>query len=232
MKKLIMIAALAVPCVAVAEKNWHGEGDLAYSKSSGNSTNESLFANLKLVYERDRWTHTGQIEAQNSSEDDARSAEYYGARAKSDFALNDTNYLFAGGRYLDDRFSGYEYQARVSTGVGAHIIATEVATFDLEGGVGYRRSKEQETGETLNEAVLIVASKYYRTITETTEFQSDFLAEAGQDNTYLEAVVGVRVKINSRLGLKVGYTVKHNTDVPVDTKNTDTYTTVGLNYHF
>jgi putative salt-induced outer membrane protein len=231
MKKLICLLAL-LPGLAMAEKNWHGEGDLAYSKASGNTNNESLYSKLKLIYEYQRWTHTGQIEAQNSSEDDTRSAEAYGARLKSDFALDETYYVFAGGRYEDDRFSGYEYQARISSGLGAHIIDTDAAAFDLEGGVGYRRSEEQDTDEVHNEAVAIVSSKYYRTLTETTQFQSDFLSEIGQDNTYLELVLGIKVKINDHLALKVSYTAEHNTDVPDDTKNTDTYTAVGLTYSF
>ena len=238
MKKLIMAGLVAlIPAAAVqasseSGKAWHGEGDLGYNKASGNSSSEALLAKLKLVYERARWTHSGQIEAINTSENDARSAESYTLRAKSDYAISDTYYGFGAFRYEDNRFSGYEYQASLTGGLGMHVIKTDVAQFDIEGGLGYRKSEVMDTGETFDEAILIGAARYYRTITETTRFESDVNVESGQDNTYVESVVGVKVKINASLALKVAYTVKHNTDVPNDTKNTDTLTSVGLNYSF
>jgi putative salt-induced outer membrane protein len=229
---LLILTAGAVQ----AERAWHGEGDFAYNKASGNTDTEVLMAELEIVYQRDRWTHTGGIEALNSSEDGERSAESYTLREKSDFALSDRRYVFGAGRYRDDRFSGYEYQASLRTGMGVHLIKSDRTILDLEGGVGYRRSKEhatdQEAGDTLNEAILTAAAVYQYQLTETTRFESDFSMESGQDNTYLEGEVAVKVKINSRLALKVGYKAEHNTDVPEGTEKTDTFTSVGLNYSF
>lgn len=232
MKKLILTGLILVSPLAVAQKAWHGEGDLAYNLTTGNSDSETLLAKLQLVYERGRWTHTGQFEAVNTSEDDSRSAEAYILREQSDFAISESTYAFGGFRYEDNRFSGYEYQASVKTGLGKHLIDDGVTEFDIEGGLGYRRSEEQDTGETFNEVIAIAAAKYHRQLTETTRFESDFLSESGQDNAYLELVLGVKVKINASLALKVGYTVKHNTDVPADREKTDTLTSVGLNYSF
>lgn len=232
MKQLLITGLLAVTPLAYAEKNWHGEGDLAYNRASGNSSSEALLTKLKLVYEQQRWTHTGQIEAINTSEDDERSAEAYTLRAKSDYAISETLYGFGAFRYEDNRFSGYEYQSSLTGGVGVHLIDDEITQFNVEGGLGYRQSEESGTGETFDEAIAIGAVKYYRVLTETTRFESDLNTEAGQDNTYIEGVFGVKVKINSRLAMKVAYTVKHNTDVPADTKNTDTLTSVGISYSF
>lgn len=236
MKKLLIAGMVAIAPMAFAEvdaeKNWHGEGDLAYNKASGNSESEALLTKLKLVYEQKRWTHTGQVEAINTSENDERSAESYVLKAKSDFAISEANYAFGTGRYEDNRFSGYEYQTSLAVGLGRHIIDTDVAKFDLEAGVGYRISEEQDTGEQLNETIVIGSARYHRVLTETTRFESDLNVESGKDNTYAEAVVGLKVKINSRLALKVAYTAKHNTDVPAGTENTDTLTSVGLNYNF
>src|SRR5690606_30546701 len=106
------------------------------------------------------------------------------------------------------------------------------ALFDLEAGAGYRRSEEQDTGETFNEPVLLRASKYHRELTETTRPEKDLTVATGADNTYGEAMFGLPVKITARLGLKVRQTAQHNTDVPDDTNNTDTPTSVGLNYSF
>jgi putative salt-induced outer membrane protein len=215
-----------------SNKDWRGEGDLAYNKASGNSSSEALLANLQIVYEQNRWTHTGSIEAVNTSEDDTRSGESYTLKLKSDYDISDTTYGFGRFRYEDNRFSGYEYQTSLTSGLGRHLINDGTTVFDIEGGVGYRYSEEAFTGETSGEAIAIGLARYHRQLTETTKFETDLSVESGADNTFIESVTGIKVKINSSLALKVAYTVKHNTDVPDDTKKTDTLTSVGLNYSF
>ncbi len=238
MKKILPIALLGLsplinPASALAEENaWSGEGDLAYSKASGNSSSESLLAKLMIAYTQERWTHTGRIEALNASENDRRSAESYTLRGKTEYDISERYYGFGNGRYQDNRFSGYEYQASLSAGVGAHLIATETTVWDIEGGAGYRRSEEQDTNETFNEAILTVGSTFQRRLTETTRLESTLGVESGADNTFVEGVVSLRVAINAQLALRVAYSVKHNTDVPDDSRNTDTLTSVGLTYSF
>ncbi len=235
MKKLVTATLLLTSPLALGETTpepWGGEGDLAYSRSSGNTDNQSLLAKLKLIYRQNDWVHTGQMEAVNSSEDGTRSAESYTLRYQSDYSITETWYAFGKGRYEDNRFSGYEYRATLAGGIGAHLIDDDVTTFNLEGGVGYRHSKEQNTGVTSDEAVIIGHAHYARVLTETTRFESNVDVESGADNTYIDGEMAVRVKINARLGLKVAYSVEHNTDVPVGTEKTDTLTSVGLNYSF
>lgn len=237
MKKMLPLILLSLsPLVFAADETgdspWSGEGDLAFSKSSGNSENETLLAKLMLSYKRDRWTHVGNIEAINASEDETRSAEAYTVRGKSSFEFGERYYGFGNGRYEDNRFSGYEYQASFTGGLGMHVIDTERTRWDVETGAGYRRSEEQDTGATFNEAIFRAASIYQHQLTETTRLENTLGVESGADNTFAEGMIGLRVSINSRLGLRVTYTVKHNTDVPVDSKNTDTLTSVGLTYSF
>jgi putative salt-induced outer membrane protein len=229
---LVSTTTLAQNPAPAKTRSWHGEGDLAYNKASGNSSSEALLAKLQIVYKRDRWTHTGQLEALNTSEDDVRSGESYGLKAKSDYAFAETLYGFGRFRYEENRFSGYEYQSSLTSGLGKHLIDDGTTVFDIEGGVGYRYSEEAMTGETSGKPVAIGLIRYHRKLTATTRFETDLSVESGSDNTFVESVSGLKVKINSSLSLKLAYTVKHNTDVPNDTKNSDTFTSVGLNYSF
>lgn len=226
------LVVLSLPALAEEESPWSGEGDIGFNKTSGNTETESLLAKLKVVYSKERWVHTAELGAINSSDDGARTAESYEGKWKSDYSYSDTYYAFASTRYEDNRFSGYEYQSTTALGVGAHLIASERTILDVEGGVGYRASEEQGTGETLDEGVLLGSLIYQFQLTDTTRFESDFNVEAGQDNTYLVSNLALKVKINAALALKLGYQVKHNTDVPVGTDKTDTLTSISLNYSF
>ncbi len=217
---------------SVLAQEWSGEGDLGYSRSSGNSNNETLRAKLALKRTKDRWTHGAELEAVNSSSDDERTAEYYVGRWETEYALDDRWYLVGNLRYEDNRFSGYEYQASGTGGIGYHLIMTERTQLDLEGGFGYRRSEEQDTGETLDELVAMGEINYRVTLTDTTSLGWDVLTLAGADNTYVESDTGVRFRINSALALRLSHIIKHNTDVPAGTKNTDRLTGVSLVYSF
>ena len=57
-----------------------------------------------------------------------------------------------------------------------------------------------------------------------------FLVETGSDNTYLQNDLGLEVSISGALAMRVGYQVRHNTDVPAGIEKTDTLTTIGLIY--
>ena len=58
------------------------------------------------------------------------------------------------------------------------------------------------------------------------------LVEAGSNNTFLQNDTGLAVSMNDRLALKVGYQVRHNSDVTPGTKKTDTLLTTNLVFKF
>jgi len=232
MKFLLATLLLTLPLAAMADSTWSGEGDLGFNKSTGNTQSESLVSNLKVIYEVNRWTHTGQIEAVNTSDTGERTAESYVARLSDDFAISEKYYAFGNSRYEETRFSGYDYQASLAAGLGIHFINTDTTVFNLAGGPGYRRSKEEGTGITTEEGIFQVTAKFYSQLTDTTRFESDFAVESGAENVRSEAALALKVRMNSHLALKLGYLVKNNSDVPADAGHTDTLTSVALNYSF
>jgi putative salt-induced outer membrane protein len=58
------------------------------------------------------------------------------------------------------------------------------------------------------------------------------LVEAGSDNTFYQNDAGLVVNMNKTLALKLGYQVRHNTDVSPGTKKTDQLMTTNLVYNF
>ena len=98
--------------------------------------------------------------------------------------------------------------------------------------MGYRTSELRDNGGTENEPVATASITYNRDLTETTVLESTWSAESGSDNTYLEGGVALILSMTEALGIKLSYTVKHNTVVPAGSKNTDRFTTVSLNYKF
>jgi putative salt-induced outer membrane protein len=95
--------------------DWTAKGELGASFASGNSENESANAALEVKNTRDKWTHTLALAGNYGSDRTVTTAERWEVRGQSDYAFSQRAYCFGAGRYEDDRFSAFEYQASLSS---------------------------------------------------------------------------------------------------------------------
>ena len=102
---------------------------------------------------------------------------------------------------------------------------------DVEIGPGVRFYKVDD-GVADEEALLRLAGKYWWAITEHSKFTQDLIVETGEDLTTTTSVTGLQANINSALAMKLTFTAKNKSDVPVGTKKTDTETALTLVYNF
>jgi len=224
-------AAVAVAITALpAHAQWKGKGELGASIASGNSENEAANAALEVKYMNDRWEHVAGFAGNYGNDGTTTTAQRWEVRGQSNYTFNHKAYWFGAVRYEDDRFSAFDYQASVSTGLGYKFIDTERTKFWIQGGPGYRYAQVQETGETDDGVIFRGDLGYEHQLTDTTKIVEKLLVETGSENTYLQNDLGLEVTITGALGLRVGYQVRHNTDVLPGIEKTDTLTTVGLIY--
>lgn len=213
------------------ERPWSLSAELGAVIVRGNSDTDSYNAKLGVGYEVHRWRHRAQLEALGASDDGATTAERYLAGHKSDYKLSERDYLFGALRWEKDRFSGYEYQISEALGYGRRLILTERHRLDAEIGPGARQSKvEGEDQE--NELIGRLGVAYRWSLSETSAFSEDLIVQSGESNTQTESVTALKLKINSRLAMKLSYTVKHNSDVPPEADKTDTTTAITLVYDY
>lgn len=208
---------------------WSGDAELGATLNTGNTESESLNARARLRHQTQQWRHTLRLEAHTGSEDDETTEERYLGAFQSDRRLSQRAYLFAALRAEKDRFSGYDYQRALSAGYGRQVLDTPRLQLSLEGGAGLRQDK-LEDHPTEEEVILRGAAALALEVSDTTRFTEDLLVQSGEDNTEIEAVSALRLRINDRFSTRLSYTVQHNTEVPADRKNTDTITAVNLVY--
>jgi putative salt-induced outer membrane protein len=214
--------------VALAEVT--AKGEVGASFASGNTETESANAALELGVKTGKWAHTLGLAGNYGSDSVGTTAQRWEARGQSGYDFTDRTYWFGAGRYEDDRFSAYDFQATVSTGLGYRIIDTERTKLWVQGGPGYRFAEFNETGESEDGTILRGDLGWDYQLTETTKIVERFLVETGSENTYLQNDLGLEVTIKGSLALRVGYQVRHNSDVPPGVDKTDTLTTLGLIY--
>ena len=214
------------------EKPWSGEGRVGFVSTSGNTDIETLNVGLDVNRKSERWWHSITFAAVSASDTGTTTAERYELNGTTRYLIDEKGYWFGSLRHQDDRFSGFEYQSSLAGGYGRIFIENEVALLSAEAGVGYRRAKPVDGMGTSENAIFQSSVKFERQIGETSKFANNFIVEAGDDNTFVQNIAEVQVKMTEKLSLAVGYEVRHNTDVAPEIDKTDTLTTVNLVFGF
>jgi len=223
---VLALCGAAAPALA----DWTGKGNVGASFATGNSENQAASAALELTNTVDKWQHTFGFAGNYGSESGTTNAQRWEVRGQTQYALTERAYAFGAGRYDDDKFSQYDYQATLAGGLGYRIIDSERTKLWVQGGPGYRYAEILATGESEDGVIFRGDLGFDHQLTATTKIVDRLLVEAGSDNTYVQNDLGLEVTISGALGLRLGYQVRHNTDVLPGVEKTDTLTTVGLLY--
>jgi len=210
---------------------WQGEATLSYSGTAGNSESHSLSAKLKAKYHSQVWRGELRFDAIASRDQGTTTAEQYLASGRLERRFANESYLFGNLRYDNDRFSGYRYQVSDSFGYGYPLLQREHHKLELEAGVGHRQS-ETDAGAVEDSAIGRAALNYQGQLRDDVKFNQSLLIESGNDLTFTESESELKVAINGQLSLAINLTLRHKSDVPADTKATDSVSSIGLNYRF
>jgi len=224
------LVAIGLLTAGPSHAGWSGKGELGASIATGNSDNQSANAAFEIKNTVDQWTNAVGFSGNYGNDGDTVTAQRWEIRGQSSYDFTPKAFWFGAGRYDNDRFSAYDYQGSLATGLGYRFVNTKRTKFFLQGGPGYRVSKERDTGDTIDGVIFRGDALYEQQLTSNTKVIDRFLIEAGSDNTYMQNDLGLEVMMSGALGLRVGYQVRYNSDVPPGIDRTDTLTTVGLLY--
>ena len=231
------IAALATPVFgqeateAGQEDPWSGTVTLGYLATSGNTESSSLNTGFEVGYTTGKWFHRLKGKAVNSTQDEETIAEAFELGWKTEYSFSEFNYAFGRVDWRKDRFSGYDHQISETVGYGRRIIDSERHTLNAEIGAGARQS-ETQFGDSESDIIVRGAADYTWRFSETAEFLQELSLESGETNTYLESVTALKATLIGDLALVASYTIKNNSEVPVGTEKTDTFTALSLEYAF
>ncbi|MEL6869250.1 MAG: DUF481 domain-containing protein [Pseudomonadota bacterium] len=208
-----------------------GKVSFGYLGTSGNSEAVSVNAATGLQWEYDRWTHNLDLAGLGSQDAVDTIAEAYTAAWKSQWAIDDMSYVFGTIRGEKDKFGGFDQQITQAAGYGRKLIDNELALWTAEAGVGARQSDLRD-GTSESETIFRGATDYTRFLSETSEFHAGLAVESGSENTMLQSIVAIKARVLGDMALVASYRVRHNTDVPAGSEETDTFTAISLEYAF
>ena len=230
--KQLIVAALVFSACASAQAEWKGKGEAGLVFARGNTETDSINLKLEMTREVNRWKHALDMSALRATTSGTATANRYQAGWQSNYNFSDRGFYFGGLRYEKDKFSGFDYQANITAGVGYKFINTEKVKLSGQAGVGYRRLKNALTGATSGDAIGTGGFSYENQLNASTKVVDKFRLESGSNNTLLGNYLGLEVKMNQKLALGVGLDVRNNSKPPGKLKKTDTLTTANLVYSF
>ncbi len=255
MKKLpalVVFLTVLTPVVALCDDAppppqdvWTGKGQAGYVSSQGNTQSKSANAALDMSHLDGTWSHIFHLGGLYGQSTGVLSAERWDTRWQSNYNLTEDLYAFGALSYLHDMFSGFDYQASASTGLGYKFINTDTTKLSAQLGVGYQVLRPEDitkdaagnviarTLQPSQTGVIGTAGLVYsQALTKTTTLSDNLLVTAGSIDTLLTNALALTVKMSTKLALSVGYAIQDNTKPPSGLKKLDTLDTVNLVYAF
>jgi putative salt-induced outer membrane protein len=238
-----LVVSLALAASGEARADWTGKGEAGLVLANGNTDSKTGNVKFDLANTVEQWKHAFGGSAIYAASDGETTGQRWELHEQSDYNFSAQSFWFGAGRYEDDRFSGFDYQATLSTGLGRHFIDNDRTKFIGTAGVGYKVLETHDTydltgpvpvllkqGERDTEAVFRGTLDLTHSLTGTTKLLEKLLVEAGADNTFVQNDIGIQVQMTDVLALAAAYSVRYNTDPPFGFGKTDTLTTLNLVY--
>lgn len=234
-------AALLLACAVLpANAQWSTKGELGLVIASGNTETKSTNLKFALGYKVEKWAHAGSLAAVYASDELGTTAQRWELSEQSQYAFNPRNFWFGALRYEDDRFSGFDYQGTLSTGVGHKFIDSEDTTLSGQLGAGYKIAATRISVDPLTGLVVpgerstslagLGGIDYKHAFNAATTLTDKFTVETTSENTFLQNQIALEVKMFTRIALALAYVVRRNTDPPAGFAKTDTLTTINIVY--
>lgn len=242
------VLVIGAPLAARADDlppGWSGKGQAGYVMSRGNSDTDAANAKLDLNLVKQDWKHALSLDALFGRSAGITSAERWDARLQSDYTINTRVFAFGALAYQRDWFSGFQYQASASVGLGHKFFDSSTTKLSAQAGVGYRSSRQETLlkdadgavfaripGESQAEVVGTAGVDFMHQFNDSTKLLDKLVVESGSSNTFVKNDLSLEVKMNRKLALAAAYSVLHNTAPAPGVKRTDTITTLNLVYAF
>ena len=227
------IAACALSAIALpAAAQWTGKGEAGLAIADGNTSTKTANAKLAAAWKMASWEHDFGLDGLYVRNEGVTTARRWEADEQSRYSFGGgETFWFGGARYEEDRFSGFDHQGVINTGVGRKFLDSDATKLSMQIGVGYKFQETLDVPPVHDNNIAGTAEiDFTRQLTATTSLTNKADGEFSADNNFLQDQLGLAVKISDRFALSLGYAVRHNTSPPPGFRKTDTLSTVNLVY--
>jgi putative salt-induced outer membrane protein len=226
-------------------QGWSGKGEVGYVMARGNTDTDSANAKIDLADVLGDWKHAIHLEGLYGRSNEVTAAERWAALLQTDLKITPRAFGFVALHFLQDEFSGFQYQGSATTGVGYKFIDTDHDKLSAQIGAGYRRLRPElltvdangaviarTPGESTGNAIGTAGFDFAHIFNASTKITDRMLIESGAGNTSLENDLALVVSMSKKLAISAGFTYQENTQPPAGLQKVNTLTTLNLVYAF
>lgn len=211
--------------------NWHGEGQIGASHSSGNSNSSGLSGGLALTRKGLNWTYKFRGRADYQRSGRRTTTEKFLAEVEPQYLINDRTYGFGLARWERDRFQGYSSRWSASAGLGYKLFDSKGLKFHVNAGPALRVT-EFGGGGIESQLRALAGVDFAWQLSPHLQLTEKASTLAGQGNTTISSLTALTAKFTDKFSTRLGYSVDVDTRPPPGARKTDTVSRMSLVYGF
>jgi putative salt-induced outer membrane protein len=191
--------------------------------TAGNTEDENIRFKGQFDAAREQWAYLFSVDGFRSSKQDVLAAQRLYSIGSATYSFNPDNFVVSRVAHDDDRFSGYDSQTDFSVSYGQELLRDyENMTLRYTAGAGVRNSKESgPAGDSFSEAILRLSTDYQWLLSENARFIQSLSVDAGEETSIARSETAIESDIMENLSMKFAIKLKHQTEVPLTRKKTD-----------
>lgn len=210
-----------------AEDNLSTELELGAIFTGGNTKDQNIKFKGTVTWLQDAWEYGLSVDGFRSSKDDELAAQRLYTVGSATYNLTPDTFILTRAAHEDDRFSGYDSQSDLSVSWGQNLLR-EHPTMDWSYTIGGGIRSSRSPVDDFEEAIIRVGTEYQWNVSDNAMFSQTFSIEAGDESSIGRAESAIASDISNSMSMKFAIKLKHQTEVPLGRKKTDSEASVTL----
>lgn len=242
------MAAVAAPAFAQVAlvpvkptKDWTGEGSFSASISQGDTNSSDLAAAIKLQHTRGRWSESVRLDGEYDKDNHQETENRIYGNFQINYRFNPKWSALLYTSAENDKYSGFGWRYFLGIGAGYDVIHSNTIDWVVQGGPGYKIDHVRAypatpplttvIPETVEESLgVAMASRFKYKFSDKVQLTNDTGVVYVPLSTEIENTVALTADLWGNLKARLSYEIRHDTDPPPQTKQTNASTKVSLVY--
>ena len=236
----LLLQTFALPAIANEPPppppiDWQNTISLGGSINTGNSDTTNLNAKYTSDFKHFNWNYHLSVEGELDTANGQRTAQNATGIGAIRYFFKPYIYAFSKGDVTYDEFATYDFVIKAAGGLGRVFIDNDKNFFSLELGPGSTHQRISGTQDFQTLFIVTGAGLYKYKISPTASLNQAVSVDYSKTYTHTESISAIRTKVMEGLALEVSFTLKNDSAIPVNSKNTkktDTTTKITIVYDF
>ena len=148
------------------------------------------------------------------------------------YDMTDRVFVFGLANYTDDRFSGFDFETLSSAGLGIRIFQGDPVAWEVTAGPSLRYAEFSDSGKTETAPGARLTNDISWQVSESALLANETEVLWDRERVTLENDASLKLRIVEKLSGKLSLNTRYRSNVPEDTKSTDTTTRASIVYDF